>query len=204
MNILLTGFGPFPGAPLNPTAALVEKLSRSRKLAGVRRTAHVFRTSYETVDRELPLVMARANPDVLMMFGLALRSRHVRIETRARNALSDAVPDAVGVLPDTGMIAPGARIALRLRSPAQQLLQAAHTAGVPAVLSCDAGSYLCNYLCWRATEATTRARRPKVAAFVHVPPVRDTNATGALTLTDLLRASEAMVRAAIAAARTAR
>ena len=88
MNILLTGFGPFPGAPFNPTGRLVEKLARSRHLAssGVRRMAHVFRTSYEAVDHELPALLARTKPDVLVMFGLAGRTRHVRIETRARNA----------------------------------------------------------------------------------------------------------------------
>ena len=90
MNILLTGFGPFPGAPFNPTGRLVEKLARNRHLAssGVRRTSHVFRTSYESVDRELPALLARTKPDVLVMFGLAGRTRHVRIETRARNAIS--------------------------------------------------------------------------------------------------------------------
>ena len=89
MNILLTGFGPFPGAPFNPTERLVEKLARSRHLAltGVRRTSHVFRTSYEAVDRELPALLKRTKPDVLVMFGLAARTRHLRIETRARNAI---------------------------------------------------------------------------------------------------------------------
>ena len=38
-TILLTGFGPFPGAPFNPTGPLVEHLARRRHpaLAGVRR-----------------------------------------------------------------------------------------------------------------------------------------------------------------------
>ena len=125
MNILLTGFGPFPGAPFNPTGPLVEKLMRSRPLAltGVRRTAHVFRTSYEAVDRELPALLARTKPDVLVMFGLAARTRHVRIETRARNSYSRVIPDAAGHRPRTGTIAPGAAATLALRIPARRLLQ---------------------------------------------------------------------------------
>ena len=116
MNILLTGFGPFPGAPFNPTGPLVEKLMRSRPLAltGVRRTSHVFRTSYEAVDRELPALLARTKPDVLVMFGLAARTRHVRIETRARNSYSRVIPDASGHRPRTGTIAPGAATTLAL------------------------------------------------------------------------------------------
>src|SRR5689334_4624162 len=94
-TILLTGFGPFPGAPFNPTGPLVETLARQqhRPLSDVRRVAHVFPTSYEAVDKELPTLLAREQPDVLLMFGLALRTRTLRIETCARNALSLVTPD---------------------------------------------------------------------------------------------------------------
>ena len=206
MNILLTGFGPFPGAPFNPTGRLVEKLARSRKLAGARRTAHVFHTSYEAVDRELPLLLMRNKPDVLVMFGLASRTRHVRIETRARNALSRVIPDASGIMPRSASIVAGATLDLTLRTPAQRLVRAARSAGVAAAVSRDAGSYLCNYLCWRATEAAAQPSGPKVAAFVHVPKVRNRRGTQAapLTFDDLLRAGEAIVLAAAAAARTLR
>jgi pyroglutamyl-peptidase len=207
MNILLTGFGPFPGAPVNPTELLVTKLARSRHLAlrGVRRTSHVFRTSYDAVDRELAPLLARTKPDVLIMFGLAGRTRHIRIETRARNATSRVLPDATGHRPRTGTIAPGAAAALALRIPAQRLVKAARSAGVKAALSRDAGRYLCNYLCWRATEAAARPNGPKVAAFVHVPKVRGKGARRApLTFDQLLRAGEAIVLAAIAGARTTR
>jgi pyroglutamyl-peptidase len=207
MNILLTGFGPFPGAPVNPTERLVEKLMRSRRLAlqGTRRTAHVFRTSYAAVDRELPELLKRIKPDVLVMFGLAARTRNIRIEIRARNAASRVVPDAAGRRPRAGSIAPGAAPSIALRIPAQRLLKAARSAGVKAALSRDAGRYLCNYLCWRATEAAARPNGPKVAAFIHVPKVRGKGSRRApLTFDQLVRAGEAIVRAAIAGARTSR
>ena len=83
-TILITGFGPFPGAPFNPTEPLVMELARRRH--NVRRVGHVFRVSYEAVDRELTALLAREKPDALIMFGLAARTRHLRVETRARNA----------------------------------------------------------------------------------------------------------------------
>src|SRR5581483_8656352 len=94
-TILLTGFGPFPGAPFNPTEALVAQLAARRlpEFGGVRRAAHIFRVSYEAVDRELPGLIARERPDALLMFGLATRARHLRVETLARNALNCALPD---------------------------------------------------------------------------------------------------------------
>ena len=41
--------------------------------------------------------------------------------------------------------------------------------GIDARASRDAGSYLCNYLSWRAIEATHGSGGPRLAAFVHVP-----------------------------------
>jgi pyroglutamyl-peptidase len=203
MNVLLTGFGPFPGALYNPTGPLVEKLARSRRLLGPRRIAHVFRTSYDDVDRELPLLLTRYKPEVLVMFGLAGRTRHLRIETRARNALSWVARDAAGNLPSSPVIAAGADV-LPMRSPAQRLLRAARSTGADAQLSHDAGRYLCNYLCWRATEAAARPGGPRLAAFVHVPRTRNRDARAALTFDDLVCAGEAIVLAAVGAVRMMR
>src|ERR1700730_17559983 len=122
MTILITGFGPFPGAPFNPTEPLVMELARQRHPANVRRVAHVFRVSYEAVDRELPALLAREPPDALVMFGLAARTRHLRVETRARNALTRALPDAGGKRPVTATIVAGAPETLPLHAPAQKLV----------------------------------------------------------------------------------
>jgi pyroglutamyl-peptidase len=215
-TILITGFGPFPGAPFNPTGALVTELARRRipALRHIRRVAHVFHTSYEAVDRELPALLARERPDALLMFGLAPRRRQIRIETRARNALTGTVPDASGHVPAAGMIVAGARAALSLRAPAQRLVAAVRAAGTPAALSSDAGSYLCNYLCWRASEAAEHGGLALVA-FVHVPGVRPAGARNArrkvagkdprrrrgrrvpVTFDDLLAAGEAIMRAVL-------
>src|SRR5215472_13844120 len=87
-TILITGFGPFPGAPFNPTEPLAVELARRRHpaFANIRRVAHVFRVSYEAVDRELPALIAHEKPQAFVMFGLAGRTKHVRIETRAQRA----------------------------------------------------------------------------------------------------------------------
>ena len=204
-TVLITGFGPFPGAPVNPTEALVMELVRRQEPSApqVRRVAHVFHVSYETVDRELPRLIERETPDALVMFGLAARSRQMRIETLARNALSSSIPDAAGRFPGVATIAAEAPTTLAMPAPVDRLLAAARSTGIPVRRSRDAGGYLCNYLCWRAAEAA-HAGRLQLATFVHVPLV-DRPATArarpALTFDGLLRAGEAIVRAAAAAVR---
>jgi pyroglutamyl-peptidase len=199
-TVLITGFGPFPGAPFNPTGPLAQRLAARRRpaLADVTRIVRVFRTSYAAVDAELPRLIARHRPDVLLLFGLATRTPYLRIETRARNAVSTMVPDASGRILRTTCIRPHGPIALQGRAPFARLAQAARAARVPVRLSRNAGSYLCNYLYWCALEHQPRSRSPLVV-FVHVPLVRRAGTGGRLTLDDLVRAGEAILLALLSA-----
>ena len=108
VSLLLTGFGPFPGAPSNPSRALVERLARTRRPAfsDVRIASHVFATRYAAIDRDFASLIAAHDPDIILMFGLAARTRHIRIETWARNLMS-FFPHAGGFVPATRTIAGG-------------------------------------------------------------------------------------------------
>src|SRR4051812_23691153 len=110
LRILITGFGPFPGAPINPTQPLVARLSRLRRpaLSEVEVAAHIFHVAYTTVDHELPELLAKRRPHALLMFGLADRTAYVRIESRARNALTTLWPDADRTRARKGSIVSGA------------------------------------------------------------------------------------------------
>jgi pyroglutamyl-peptidase len=197
LTVLITGFGPFPGAPFNPTEALVRRLAARRRAAfdDVQRIAHVFRVSYAAVDTELPELLARHKPDVLLMFGLAAGTPHVRIETRARNAVSMLTPDAGGRCRARSIRAGVAP--LRGRAPFRRLLHAVKATRVPVGISRNAGTYLCNYLYWRGCEG-----RAPLAVFIHVPLVaRPGHKRRPLTSDDLLRAGEAILIALLPEAR---
>ena len=118
-TILITGFGPFPGAAFNPTEPLAVELARRRHpaFANVRRVAHVFRVSYEAVDRDLPALIAHEKPQAFVMFGLAGRTKHVRIETRARNVLTRLVPDADGQIPAATTLLPASEVVPATKIP---------------------------------------------------------------------------------------
>jgi pyroglutamyl-peptidase len=210
IRILVTGFGPFPGAPFNPTMPLVKRLTELRRPAfgDVELTGHIFHVTYATVDRELPELVARHRPQALLMFGLANRTDHVRVETRARNAVTTTFPDADRKVARNGSIVDGAEAAT-FGAHTARLLRAARGNGIDARASRDAGSYLCNYLSWRAIEATRATSGPALAAFVHVPlPARDgtsqrKGATHRITLDELVDAGEAMLLELVKLARAA-
>jgi len=200
LRILITGFGPFPGAPYNPTPPLVARLLRLRRpaLGDVELIGHIFHVTYSTVDRELPELIAQHRPQALLMFGLADRTAHVRIEMRARNAVTTLFPDADRNRARKGSIVSGTD-AQTFGPHTANLLGAADGTGIDARSSRDAGSYLCNYLSWRAIEATRRDDGPRLAAFVHVPLIARDGApqrkgkTRRITLEQLVDAGEAML-----------
>jgi pyroglutamyl-peptidase len=209
LTVLLTGFGPFPGAPFNPTTALPQRLAARRRpaFAEVRRIAHVFRTSYGAVDRELPALLERARPDVVLLFGVATRTKYLRVELRARNARSPLFPDVDGDRPGAGIIAVGEPATRSGRAPHLALLAAIRAQGLPVRLSHSAGRYLCNFAYWRALASTDGSRAPLVQ-FIHVPTVRRVPVRPAarrrLTSADLQRAGEAVLMALVVAARARR
>ncbi|NEW98554.1 pyroglutamyl-peptidase I [Rhodopseudomonas sp. BR0G17] len=208
LRILITGFGPFPGAPYNPTPQLVDRLVKLRRPAfdDVVRVGHIFNVSYRAVDRDLPALLAQHRPDALLMFGLAASTRHVRIETRARNAITTLWPDADKVTLRHGKIALG-EDARTFGAHGARLARAARLTGIDARLSRDAGRYLCNYLCWRGIEATQAPQGPQLAAFVHVPLLsRDGTAWpgSRITAEQLVDAGEAMLLELVRLTRQAR
>jgi pyroglutamyl-peptidase len=171
---------------------------RRPALGDVERTGHIFPVTYKAVDRKLPQLLTKHRPHALLMFGLASRTSYLRIETRARNAVTTLWPDADHARVRKGSISGGAS-AMAFGPHTTKLLRAADGTGVDARASRDAGSYLCNYLSWRAIEATRRDSGPRLAAFVHVPllarggaPLRKGPAHR-ITLEDLVDAGEAML-----------
>jgi pyroglutamyl-peptidase len=210
LRILITGFGPFPGAPHNPTMPLVARLLRLRRPAfsEIEFSGHIFPVTYKAVDRELPQLLAQHRPHALLMFGLATRTPYLRIETRARNAVTMLWPDADHTRVRKGSISGGAN-AKMLGPHTAKLLRAALGTGIDARASRDAGSYLCNYLSWRAIEATCADDGPRLAAFVHVPPIARNGASlrkgmmPRITLEQLVDAGEAMLLEMVKLARSA-
>ncbi len=89
-----------------------------------------------------------------------------------------------------------------------RLLRAAAGTGVDARASRDAGSYLCNYLSWRAIEATHRENGPRLTAFVHIPlfPRQSTQRSAAyrVAFEDMVDAGEAMLLEMVKLTRQAR
>ncbi|GJE58480.1 pyroglutamyl-peptidase I family protein [Methylobacterium trifolii] len=165
-HLLVTGFGPFPGMPDNPSARLARCLGTSVRLRlGLGRPPRVLvlPTAYAAIPADLMPALAEG-PGAVLMFGVASRARRMRVEGLARNRGSLLYPDASG--------RPAARLALdpggppaRRSTMARQALAILRRHGLSVLPSNDAGRYLCNASYFAALAA------PCPVLFVHILPV---------------------------------
>jgi pyroglutamyl-peptidase len=164
-RLLVTGFGPFPGMPANPTGALVRRLAALPHLAlalGEAPRGLVLRTAYACLDEALAPALAEG-PSAVLMLGVAGRSRGIRVEARAANRGSRLYPDASGRVSSRLALDPGGPAARRAGSVAREAAMLLRRRGLPVRLSWDAGRYLCNASYFRALAA------PVPVLFLHVP-----------------------------------
>lgn len=199
-HLLITGFGPFPGVSVNPSARLVEALAREpgwQRLGWKVRNA-ILPVSYGPTEAALaPLLEKR--PRAILMFGVAAKRKAVSIEIVARNRASRTARDASGRLPKLASLDSGPAI-IRGRGPMLRLRDVLRDAGNPVRLSQNAGPYLCN-AAYRCALRGTPAQTPVV--FVHIPRVKRMGDPRGIAFRPLLAGSAAVARRLVLASRLA-
>lgn len=169
LTILVTGFGPFPGVRVNPSAQIAHDLAGARRFQrlGLDVKAHIFPTRWSAAARDLPGVIDRARPDAVLHLGVAARRRFIAVETIARPSPSMISPDAGGASV-SGLTKRGL-VALRIAAPAGPLLASLRRATEASRLSNSAGRYLCNAIYHQSLDLRRDARAVRPTVFIHVP-----------------------------------
>ncbi|TVR08124.1 MAG: peptidase C15 [Salinarimonadaceae bacterium] len=170
-RLLVTGFGPFPRVPDNPSAQLAKGLAADPRWRrrGVDAQALVLDTAYSSVaDALLPAIRA-FSPDAVLMLGVAARRRRVTPEFRALNRASRLYPDVSGAVAAGSLrLEKDAPLVRRTHAPVSLMVDRLRARGLAAAVSRDAGRYLCNAAYFAALGESERGRS-FACAFVHVP-----------------------------------
>jgi pyroglutamyl-peptidase len=165
---LITGFGPFPGVPDNPSGVLAARIAASprwRRL-GWRLDGLVFPTGYAAVTKRIGEIADHPPPRFVLMLGVAARAKWLRVELRSMNKVSMIYRDVGGNRPHGLQLERSGGTTRFGRHPGQPLVAILRAAGAPARLSRDTGRYVCNAAYWRMLGATARGTQ---VVFVHIP-----------------------------------
>lgn len=194
-RVLITGFGPFPGVPDNPSAWLAEMVAADPQGHDCHLHAEILPTEWDSVAARAPQLFEALQPRVLLHFGLCRYAQGFRIERAAHNRILPRA-DMTGALPETRTILPNGPDRLDTDFPVASLAAHLRTRGLAAASSRSAGRYLCNFLYYRSLAWAAEQERPPLACFVHIPPLASLG--GSLSEAELLRGGRDTLRFALA------
>lgn len=199
-KILVTGFDPFGGEPVNPAFEAVRLLPDV--IAGV-----------EVVKLEIPTVFTRSativeqaiereRPDWVLSIGQAGGRAAVTVEKVAINLAEARIPDNDGEQPfDTPLRADGPA-AYFASLPVKAMVRRIGERGIPASLSYTAGTYVCNSIMYHVLYLIERRFPGVKGGFIHVPysvaqGVGKPAGTPTMEIATMARAIEAAIEAAV-------
>lgn len=155
MRVLITGFEPFHDHKENPSAKLLPLF------AGEAQTLLLpvsFERAWQILEPKL-----QENWDAVLLLGLAGDRKDICLELVALNGMSAQRPDNDGRAILFQAIEPQGEAAMLSEWPLHEWAQQAQARGLPIKVSLSAGSFVCNYIYYKARQTTTKA------LFVHVP-----------------------------------
>jgi pyroglutamyl-peptidase len=169
-KILLTGFGPFEGVPVNPTGMLMERIAADPSFfADAELKALALETAYSSARAQFEICAAEFEPDAILSFGVATGEREYRIERIAANRDDCKSPDMQGVLRAGEVIEADGPSSYPSTLPVEKIEAALRAAGISVRISDSAGNYVCNHVFYAARHWAARNAQNVRAGFIHIP-----------------------------------
>ncbi len=165
--ILLTGFEPFDGASVNPSAEIVRRL-QGRKLGRHTVVGLVLPCRFGRALAVLNREIRRLDPALVVCLGQAGGRAEITPERIAINIDDARIPDNAGKLPVDRPIVPRGPAAYWSTLPIKAIVEALQARGIPAAVSQTAGTFVCNHVFYGLMHALRR-RRGVRGGFVHLP-----------------------------------
>lgn len=166
-NVLVTGFEPFGGDNLNPSALAAQALN-GRTVAGRPVIGAVlpciFGKSLLTLKQQIRLTQ----PELVICTGLSEGRAEISLERVAINIDDAIIPDNEGNQPLDQPIISDGPAAYWSTLPVKAIIAALWNTDIPAALSHSAGTFLCNHVFYGLM--STLATAPSIrGGFIHVP-----------------------------------
>lgn len=202
-NVVVSGFDRYEGLEINPSAEIARRLesdgiSSPPDGVAVAVTSVLLPTSFQKAWPTLRRTIDAVNPDVVVATGLKSHAHSVALERCATNLIDASKPDADNVQPRRTPIDPDGPAAYWTRLPLRAILHDYTTLHIPATLSSDAGTYVCNSLFYQLLHWNARQSKA-LSGFLSFPKVGDGGRYGSgLSLDQMFIAAEDAIRQTLA------
>lgn len=174
-RLLLTGFGLWGDLAVNSSWAMLHDPAPDGGDSAEVITGQLP-VSWQQAPRSLDELVTAHQPDAVVCFGRC-PSPHLRLEYLAVNwACAERDADDVVFAGEAGgplrRLDPGGPPALMSGLPLEALAAALTAADLEATVSPSAGQFLCNAVFYHLMRQVAAGAAPRMAGFIHVPPLR--------------------------------
>lgn len=196
--VLVTGFDPFGGQPVNPSWQAVQALDGAM-VHGHRIAGAQLPTVFGVAMQVLRDLLRQHRPTLVICTGQAGGRSAISFERIAINVDDARIPDNAGAQPVDVPVVPEGPAAYFTSLPIKAMLQSLLAQGINAEVSQTAGTFVCNHVFYGLMHelATNPACRATRGGLVHVPWL-PTQGQPSMGLDEIVRG----LRAAIACALT--
>ena len=167
MKILVTGFDPFGGEPINPAIESVKRLPDN--IAG----AEIIKLEIPTVRKKSLEKIEKAinehNPDVILSIGQAGGRFDISIERVGINLDDFRIPDNEGNQIIDEPIFPDGENSYFVKLPVKSMVQNVQKNNIPASVSYTAGTFVCNHVLYGVMYLIEKKYKGKKSGFIHIP-----------------------------------
>lgn len=196
-TVLLTGFEPFDGQPVNASWAAVREVAagwtgpvagdieREGDRAEPTLVVRLLPVSFVRAPERLAALIVEHTPELVVCTGEAGGRDKLSVERVAVNIEDARIPDADGAQPVDEPVTPGGPVGHFSSLPVKAALVASRQAGVPTEVSNTAGTYVCNAIAYALGDLLASGLSPQGArgGFVHVPRLPEQMPEGGPSMT---------------------
>lgn len=175
-SVVISGFEHYDGIEVNPSYEVPRILSQQGVdgLDGVELSISTVSlpVSFSKAWPLLSRTIEETKPDIVVATGLKRAARGILLERCATNIMDSSRPDVDNTAPSLVPIAPGRPAAYWTRLPLRAILGEFTHDSIPATLSSDAGTFVCNSLFYNLLNWAS-AQDKVLAGFVSLPVVNE-------------------------------
>lgn len=167
-KVLVTGFDPFGGEPVNPALEAVKRLN-GKEISGSL-----------VVTREIPTVFGKAisclqeaieniQPALVICVGQAGGRSVITPERVAINVNDARIPDNSGNQPIDREVVPGGPVGYWSTLPVKAIVKKMADNGIPSAVSNTAGTFVCNHIFYGLMHHLDSVGNSIRGGFIHIP-----------------------------------
>ena len=199
MKLLVTGFDPFGGEPINPAIESVKRLPDN--IAG----AEIIKLEIPTVRKKSLEKIEKAinehNPDVILSIGQAGGRFDISIERVGINLDDFRIPDNEGNQIIDEPVFPDGENSYFVKLPVKAMVQNVQKNNIPASVSYTAGTFVCNHVLYGVLYLIEKKYKGKKSGFIHIPflpqQVVDKRNTPSMELNTIVKGLTAAIEAIV-------